>query len=153
MSYKNKEDETTYQRLYKTKLRSTVEGSAALSARQQQYGSKRRCLANGGWVADNADEINLIKKMYRVNFYANHFLQEQIYTLDHRKEIKDGGSHSYDNLEVMTQSDNSKKSHNAKKSRKLRKEDKEIAHEVRPDQYPLFLNDKIISKETRCLQD
>ncbi len=153
MAYKNKEDETTYHRLWKAKRRSTVEGSAAFSATQQQYDSKRRCLANGGWVTDNVDEINLIKKMYRVNFYANQFLQDRIYTLDHRKEIIDGGSHSYDNLEVMTRSDNTKKSRKLRKEAKEAKEDKEIAHEVRPNQFPLFLNDKIISKETRCQLD
>ena len=133
----------TYQRLYKAKQRSTIEGRAALCARQQQSSSKRRCTLNGGWVTDNVDEINLIKKMYRMNFYANHFLQDRVYSLDHTKEVIDAGSHSYDNLEVMTLSDN------CKKSRELRKEDKEI----RPYQYPLFFNDNIISKETRCLLD
>jgi 5-methylcytosine-specific restriction endonuclease McrA len=71
--------------------------------------AKRRCVKLGNIVATDKIELNNIRKLYRVMAYANHFIGEHTYEVDHIVPIAKGGSHTLDNLQIITAQENRSK--------------------------------------------
>lgn len=64
----------------------------------------------GGRVADDAEEVKAIKALYYKICEINEILGKPTYCLDHIIPICQGGDHTLDNVQILTISENAKKS-------------------------------------------
>ncbi len=81
----------------------------------------KRVKKAGGFVTEDKSEIKKIKDLYYTVCKLNELVGKKTYCVDHVCAVAHGGSHTLDNLQVLTISENSKKWHKEKSIRPLYK--------------------------------
>lgn len=111
---RNKDKWAEYYREY---FRNNNEQRVKNIARNSYNNAKRRAIKYNRPIATDPIEIEMMKKIYLAVAQANASAGETKYSVDHIRELgtDDKSSHTYDNLAILSLSENTKKSHRIRK--------------------------------------
>lgn len=95
-----------YARNYMRKYMRNYRKTPRRKAIEAHNNAKRRCKKFGNIIATDENELNNIRKLYRVCAYANLFMDKHTFEVDHIVPIVKGGSHTLNNLQILTAEEN-----------------------------------------------